>query len=82
MANHQTGGLNLYERDGQVHLASISPSTPTACIHDWRTRICWAWLIKVDATPIGNIVDVPMAFAELRSDHALSSTLLLSHLEI
>ena len=82
MATHQTGGLNLFESDGRVHLASISPSTPTACIHDRRTRICGAWLIKVDATPVANITDVAMAFAELRLNHLISTTLLFSHLEI
>ena len=82
MANHQTGGLNLYERDGRVHLASISPSTPTACIHDWRTQIRGAWLIKVDEMPVANIADVATAFADLRLNHAISTSLLFCHLEI
>ena len=30
LSKHPTGGLQLYVRDGWVHLASISPSTPAA----------------------------------------------------
>ena len=37
LTKHATGGMSLYERDGRVHLASIAPSTPAACIHAWRT---------------------------------------------
>ena len=82
MATHHTGGLNLFESDGRVHLASISPSTPTARIHDWCTRIRGAWLVKVDTTPVANIADVTTAFTELRLNHAISTTLLFSHPEI
>ena len=82
MSKHPTGSLSLYEQDGQVHLASISPSTPTACIHDWRAWICGAWLIRVDATTIGSIADVATAFAVLRLGYTLSTTLLFSHPKI
>ena len=37
LTKHATGGLSMYEREGRVHLASISPSTPAARIHGWRT---------------------------------------------
>ena len=63
-------------------LPSISPSTPTACIHDWRAWICGAWLIRVDATTIGSIADVATAFAVLRLGYTLSTTLLFSHPKI
>ena len=82
LSKHPTGSLSLYERDGWVHFAFISPSTPTARIHDWHTRIRGAWLIRVDKTPIGYIVDVATAFAALRSSHTLSTTLLFSHPKI
>jgi hypothetical protein len=46
LSKHPTGGLELYVRDGWVHLALISPSTPAAQIHDWHARIQGACFIK------------------------------------
>jgi hypothetical protein len=82
MSKHSTGGLSLYERDGPVHLASISPSTLTARRHDWHAQIRGTWLFRVDKMPIGSIADVATAFVALRLGHTLSTTLLFTHLEI
>jgi hypothetical protein len=82
LLKHETAGLSLYELDGRVHLASISPSTPATCICDWRTCIRGAWLIKIDDTLVTPIDDVSMAFEALRTTLSPSTTLLFSHLEI
>ena len=67
LSKHATGGLSLYVWDGRVHLASISPSTPAARIHGWRSRIGGAWLIKVGAKTIASIEDMVEAFDQLRT---------------
>ena len=82
LTKHATGGLNLYVRDGRVHLGSIAPSTPTARIHGWRTRIRGAWLIKVGDIIVESIDDVVRAFDGLRTSGSPSVTLLFSHPEV
>ncbi len=62
LTKHATGGLSMYVRDGRVHLASIAPSTPAARIHNWRTRIRGAWLIKVGGIIVKSIHDVVRVF--------------------
>ncbi len=42
-----TAGLSLFENNGHVHLATMSPGTPAAKIKDWCTRVKGAWLIKI-----------------------------------
>jgi hypothetical protein len=82
LLKHKTAGLSLYKRNGRVHLASISPSTPAARICDWRTCIRGAWLIKVDDTLVTSINYVSMAFEALRMTLSPLTTLLFSHPEI
>ena len=82
LTKHATGGLNLYVSDGRVHLGSIAPSTPTARIHGWRTRIRGAWLIKVGDIIVESIDDVVRAFDGLRTSGSPSVTLLFSHPEV
>ena len=69
-------------RDGRAHLASIAPSTPTARIYGWRTRIRGAWLIKVGDIIVESIDDVVRAFDGLRTSGSPSVTLLFSHPEV
>ncbi len=38
-SHHPTAGLSLFEQDGWVHLGTISPSTPAAKLHEWRSRV-------------------------------------------
>jgi hypothetical protein len=82
LLKHKTAGLSLYKRNGRVHLASISPSTPAAPIHNWRTCIHGAWLIKVDDTLVTSIDDVSTALEALRTTLSPLTTLLFSHPEI
>ncbi len=82
LSKHPTGGLRLYVRDGQVHLASISPSTPVAQIHNWRACIWGAWLIKVGDKTIQSIEDVAQAFDILCLESSPSTTLLFLHPKI
>jgi hypothetical protein len=38
-SHHPTAGLSLFERDGWVHLGTISLSTPAAKLHEWWSRV-------------------------------------------
>jgi hypothetical protein len=58
------------------------PSTPAVRIRNWCTRICGAWLIKVDDTLVRSINDVSTAFEALWMTLSPSTTLLFSHPEI
>jgi hypothetical protein len=39
LSNHSTAGLSLHERDGCLHMATISPSTPAAKLHEWCSYV-------------------------------------------
>ncbi len=82
LSKHDTGGLRLYEKDGRVFLASIDPSTPAARIHNWRTRLRGAWLIKIGDTLVASIANVVRAFNALGLSASPSVTLLFSHPEV
>ena len=82
LSKHATAGLSLYESNGQIHLASISPSTAAAKIPGWRTRIRGAWLIKIGDTVVASIEDAVNALRRLVDDNTLSVKLLFSHPEI
>ena len=79
---HVTAGLNLYEADGRIYLASMSPGTPAAKIPDWRSRIRGAWLIKVGDSVVSSIADATQAFQSLVHDGPPSTILLFAHPEI
>jgi len=79
---HATVGLNLYETDGRIYLASMSPGTPAAKIPDWRTRIRGAWLIKVGDSVISSIADATQVLQSLVQERSPSTVLLFAHPEI
>ena len=79
---HATAGLNLYETDGRIYLASVSPGTTAAKIPDWRTRIRGAWLIKIGESVISSIADAKQALQMLVSEGSPSTVLLFAHPEI
>ncbi len=79
---HATAGLNLYETDGRIYLASMSPGTTAAKIPDWRTRIRGAWLIKIGESVISSIADAKQALQMLVSEGSPSTVLLFAHPEI
>jgi hypothetical protein len=78
-SRHPTAGLELYEKDGRVHLAKISPSSPAAKIHEWRSRIQGAWLIQVDKCVGKSIDNVVNVFNKVAADKCDSVTLIFAH---
>ncbi len=60
----------------------MSPSTPTAKIHNWRTHVWGAWLIKIDHTTVTSLEEAHAAFEVLRELDATSTVLLFAHPEI
>jgi hypothetical protein len=60
--NHPTAGLSLYERNGHLFLATMSPSTPAAKIPDWRPRVQGTLLLKVGQTMVNTIDKIASAF--------------------
>ncbi len=61
-SHHPTAGLSLFEQDGQVHLGTISLSTPAAKLHTWWSRVQVAWLIKIAGVMVNSLEDVTNAF--------------------
>jgi hypothetical protein len=82
LATHGTAGLNFVEIDQRLFLASIDPGTPGAHIPWWRTRICGAWLIKIDGTRVSTIADVMTIFCRLSTTNFRGCSLLFSHPKI
>ena len=81
-SSHPTAGMDLYERDGRVHLKRMLPGAPAAKIPDWRTRLRGAWLIKVGDSTVSSIDDVQRAIHELVTSNVPSTVLLFSHPEV
>jgi hypothetical protein len=81
-SHHPTAGLSLFEQDGQVHLGTISLSTLTAKLHEWRSRVQGAWLIKIGGITVNSFEDVNNAFCVLEANKSPSATLLFLHPEI
>jgi len=81
-SQHPMAGLELYEKDGRVHLAKISPSSPVAKIHEWRSRIQGAWLIQVDKCVVKSIDNIVNMFNKVAADKCDSVTLIFAHPEI
>ena len=79
---HATAGLSLYESDGRIYLAAMSPGTPAAKIPDWRTRVRGAWLIQIGDSVISSIADATLAFQLLAQNNSPSTVLLFAHPEI
>jgi hypothetical protein len=82
LATHGTAGLNFVEKDQHLLLALIDPGTPGAHIPRWHTRICGAWLIKIDGTQVSTIADAMTVFCRLSTTNSRRCSLLFSHPEI
>jgi hypothetical protein len=39
LETYPTAGLSLYKHDGQLHLATMSPSTLATKMKDWRSPV-------------------------------------------
>jgi hypothetical protein len=82
LSHHNTAGLNLFEKNQRLYLASMAPSTPGARIPWWRTRLRGAWLIAINGTPINTIADAQAIFRQLSNANSHDCTLLFSHPKI
>jgi hypothetical protein len=82
LSKHPTAGLELFEKDGRVHLARISRSTPAAKIPEWRSSIRGAWLFKINGTAVTTIADVVAVLQKLASNECPMVTMLFAHPEI
>jgi hypothetical protein len=82
LAKHRTAGLNFLENGQRLILASIDPGTPASRIARWRTRICGAWLIKIDGTQVTSIAEVQTVFQCLSNADSRSCSLLFTHSKI
>ena len=51
-SKHPTAGLQLFEKDKRVHLASMAPNSPGNKIYKWRTNVRGAWLMAIDNTHV------------------------------
>jgi hypothetical protein len=81
-SHHPTAGLSLFERTGWVHLGMISLSTLAAKLHEWRSRVCGAWLIKVGGITVNSLDNVNKAFRGLEANNSPLATHLIAHPEI
>jgi hypothetical protein len=82
LTKHATVGLSLYEKSGQLYLASISPGTPAAKIPDWCTRVRGAWLIKIGSATVTSNKEAHTALTAIQDSGATSTVLLFAHPEI
>jgi hypothetical protein len=80
--NHPTAGLSLFERDGRIHLNTMSPGTPAAKIKDWCTRVKGTWLIKIGDTLISAVALAKDAITAATIAKVSSITLLFAHPKI
>ncbi len=79
---HPTASLSLFEQDGRIHLATMSPGTPAAKIKDWCTRVKNAWLIKIGDMLISTVALAKDAITAATIAKVSSITLLFAHLKI
>jgi hypothetical protein len=82
VSRHQAAGLTFLHQDGQLVLASMAPSTPGAHVPCWRTRLCGAWLLSINGTPVHTLADAHQVFQDLYLTHAALCNLLFAHPEI
>ena len=62
--------------------AGRSAGRSSARIARWRTRICGAWLLSINGTPVQTLTDVHNAFDNISLSRTPSCTLLFAHPEI
>jgi hypothetical protein len=79
---HETAGLSFVEHNNRLILATMSPHTPGDRIPRWRTHLRGAWLIKINNTPVHNIVNAQQIFQQLHDNKSTTCVLLFSHPEI
>jgi hypothetical protein len=82
LSQHSTAGMNFFEKDQRLFLASMAPGTPGAHIPRWRTRIHGAWLIAINGTQLTTLADTQSIFCRLSHNHSRGCTLLFLHPEI
>jgi len=82
LTRHKTAGLSFIEHNKRLLLATMSPHTPEDLIPRWRTNLCGAWLVKINNTPVNNILEAQQIFQQLHNAKSTTCVLLFSHPEI
>ena len=82
MSLHPTAGMCFFEKNGRIHLASMSPRTPGDKIPYWRTNIRGAWLIAINKQTVSSLEQAKQIFDEIRLSKAQFATLTFSHPEV
>jgi hypothetical protein len=76
---HRTASLCFIIKNSRLILALMDKSTPGACINEWCTHICGAWLVSANKTSVSSIQDVQDAFATFYANQLTTCTLMFSH---
>jgi hypothetical protein len=72
ISRHRAAGMIFLPQDDQLILASMTPSTPGARVPRWRTRLCGAWLLSVNGTPVHTLAEAHQVFHNLYYRNAAS----------
>lgn len=81
-SKHPTAGLQLFEKDKRVHLASMAPNSPGNKIYKWRTNVRGAWLMAIDNKQVTSISEVQSMIQQLCLSQAKSAVLTFAHPEV
>ncbi len=82
ITQHPTAGLDLYKKDGRVHLKKMTAGLPAAKIPNWQSRFQGAWLIKIGNTTVTSAAHVTSTLTLALASHTCLVTLLFAHPEI
>ena len=82
MSLHPTAGMCFFEKDGRIHLASMSPRTPGDKIPYWWTNIRGAWLIAINKQTVSSLEQAKQLFEQIGLSKAKFATLTFSHPEV
>jgi hypothetical protein len=74
-----TAGMPLKNENGRLKLLDIKPSSPSARIPLWRSRIRGVWLISVNVQKVSTIEDVEKLIADAPHHHC---PLMFAHSEV
>jgi hypothetical protein len=74
-----TAGLECEELNGKIYLRAMTPSSPSAKIRAWRSRLRDAHVIAIDNKHVSTIDDIINVFLLLSTAGAKKCSLLLEH---
>jgi hypothetical protein len=82
ITQYPTAGLDLYEKDGHIHLKTMTAGLLAAKIPNWQSSFWGAWMIKVDNTTVTSAANITSTLTLALASHTCLVTLLLAHPEI